>query len=154
MSAEGLRDAALAWHGRGAKLARRAARFVRDGVDSAMETRLRMLLVLAGLPAPEVNFILHHPDRELVDALRHVLPGTQADHRARRTATCRGQSAMASLNLGLRVGAQHHRLLRVTADSKRTLYELAARRAESTADRLQGYLLRRSAQVVVAEIHV
>ena len=62
MSAEGLRDAALAWHGRGAKLARRAARFVRDGVDSAMETRLRMLLVLAGLPAPEVNFILHHPD--------------------------------------------------------------------------------------------
>ena len=58
MSAEGLRDAALAWHGRGAKLARRAARFVRDGVDSAMETRLRMLLVLAGLPAPEVNFIL------------------------------------------------------------------------------------------------
>jgi very-short-patch-repair endonuclease len=62
MSAEGLRDAALAWHGRGAKLARRAARFVRDGVDSAMETRLRMLLVLAGLPAPEVNFILHQPD--------------------------------------------------------------------------------------------
>jgi len=41
---------------------------------------------------------------------------------------------MASLNLGLRVGAQHHRLLRVTADSKRTLYELAARRAESTAE--------------------
>lgn len=61
-TAAALRDAALAWRGRGAKLARRAARYVRDGVDSAMETRLRMLIVLAGLPAPQVNFILRHPD--------------------------------------------------------------------------------------------
>jgi very-short-patch-repair endonuclease len=61
-SVTALRDAALAWCGRGAKRARRAARYVRDGVDSAMETRLRMLLVLAGLPAPDVNFILRHPD--------------------------------------------------------------------------------------------
>jgi very-short-patch-repair endonuclease len=61
-SAAALRHAATAWHGCGAKLARRAARHIREGVDSAMETRLRMLLVLAGLPAPEVNFILRHPD--------------------------------------------------------------------------------------------
>jgi very-short-patch-repair endonuclease len=61
-SAAALRDAALAWRGRGAKLARRAARYIRDGVDSAMETRLRMLLILAGLPIPEVNFIMRHPD--------------------------------------------------------------------------------------------
>jgi very-short-patch-repair endonuclease len=61
-TAAALRDAALAWRGRGAKLARRAARYFRDGVDSAMETRLRMLIVLAGLPAPQVNFILRHPD--------------------------------------------------------------------------------------------
>jgi very-short-patch-repair endonuclease len=61
-SAAALRDAALAWCGRGAKRARRAARYVRDGVDSAMETRLRMLLVLAGLPTPDVNFILRHTD--------------------------------------------------------------------------------------------
>jgi very-short-patch-repair endonuclease len=27
-----------------------------------MESRLRMLLVLAGLPAPQVNFIVRHPD--------------------------------------------------------------------------------------------
>src|SRR5688500_9540701 len=53
---------ALAWRGRGAKQARRAARYVRDGVDSAMESRLRMLLVLAGLPAPQVNSIVRHPD--------------------------------------------------------------------------------------------
>jgi very-short-patch-repair endonuclease len=44
------------------KLARRAARYVREGVDSAMETRLRLLLVLAGLPVPDVNVILRHPD--------------------------------------------------------------------------------------------
>jgi len=39
----------------GAALARRAASYVRDHVDSPMETRLRMLIVLAGLPEPEVN---------------------------------------------------------------------------------------------------
>jgi very-short-patch-repair endonuclease len=61
-TAAALHDAALAWRGRGAKLARRAARYVRDGVDSAMETRHRMLIVLAGLPTPQVNFILRHPD--------------------------------------------------------------------------------------------
>lgn len=35
-----------------------AARYVRDGVDSPMESRLRMLIVLAGLPEPEVNLKL------------------------------------------------------------------------------------------------
>jgi very-short-patch-repair endonuclease len=33
-----------------------AARYVRAEVDSPMETRLRMLLVLAGFPEPQVNF--------------------------------------------------------------------------------------------------
>lgn len=41
--------------GRSAASARRAASLVRDRVDSPMETRLRLLLVLAGLPEPEVN---------------------------------------------------------------------------------------------------
>jgi very-short-patch-repair endonuclease len=40
---------------RHAAAALRAARYVRDEVDSPMETRLRMLIVLAGLPEPEVN---------------------------------------------------------------------------------------------------
>ena len=61
-SVAALRDAATSWHGRGGNLARRAARYVREGVDSAMETRLRLLLVLAGLPVPEVNVILRHLD--------------------------------------------------------------------------------------------
>lgn len=39
-----------------ASSALKAARFVRAGVDSPMETRLRMLLVLAGLPEPVVDF--------------------------------------------------------------------------------------------------
>ena len=38
-----------------ASLARRAACAVRERVDSAMETRLRMLIVLAGIPEPLVN---------------------------------------------------------------------------------------------------
>ena len=45
-------DSTTAQH---AATARRAAAYVRDRVDSPMETRLRMLIVLAGLPEPEVN---------------------------------------------------------------------------------------------------
>ncbi len=41
--------------GAGAGQARAAAAFVRDRVDSPMETRLRLLFALAGLPEPEVN---------------------------------------------------------------------------------------------------
>jgi len=45
-----------------ARLARSAAQYVRDGVDSPMETRLRLLIVLAGLPEPVVNFIVYWED--------------------------------------------------------------------------------------------
>ncbi|GGR43963.1 hypothetical protein J2S40_004177 [Nocardioides luteus] len=44
--------------GPGAALARTAVGYVRDGVDSPMETRLRLLIVLAGLPEPEVNLLV------------------------------------------------------------------------------------------------
>jgi hypothetical protein len=44
--------------GPGAALARIAAGYVRSGVDSPMETRLRLLIVLAGLPEPEVNLLV------------------------------------------------------------------------------------------------
>ena len=46
--------------------ARHAAQFVRDEVDSPMETRLRMLLVLAGLPEPQVNFKLRAADGHIL----------------------------------------------------------------------------------------
>lgn len=45
-----------------AALARRAAGFVRERVDSPMESRLRMLIVLAGLPEPEVNRTIRDVD--------------------------------------------------------------------------------------------
>ena len=43
-------------------MARRAASLARTGVDSPQETRLRLLLVLAGLPEPRVNLIIRSSD--------------------------------------------------------------------------------------------
>lgn len=55
-------SAADEYEGRRASLARRAARYVRSGVDSPMESRVRMLIVLAGLPEPVVNLIIRRAD--------------------------------------------------------------------------------------------
>jgi hypothetical protein len=63
-AARALVAAADGWKGHGARQARRAARLVRAGVDSPMESRLRMLIVLAGLPEPQVNFVLRNSDGE------------------------------------------------------------------------------------------
>lgn len=52
--------AADAWSRARGAIAGRAARLVRRGVDSPQESRLRMLIVLAGLPEPTVNFIFRH----------------------------------------------------------------------------------------------
>jgi hypothetical protein len=51
--------------GRGAVLARRAAALVRERVDSMQETRLRLCLVLAGLPEPSVNPVVFVGGRAL-----------------------------------------------------------------------------------------
>ena len=53
-----LRDYVIEARGRGSALARRAADLVRERVDSVRETRLRLVLVLAGLPEPECNISL------------------------------------------------------------------------------------------------
>lgn len=58
-------DVASAGKGRGVRLARRAADLVRAGVDSPMETRARLLMVLAGLPEPVVNHVLRQDDGEI-----------------------------------------------------------------------------------------
>jgi len=55
---ETLREFCADTSGPGAALAREAASYVRNGVDSPMETRLRLLIVLAGLPEPEVNLLV------------------------------------------------------------------------------------------------
>ncbi len=51
-------EAATSYSGPGCRQARRAAAWVRTGTDSVMESRLRMLLVLAGLPEPVVNHVI------------------------------------------------------------------------------------------------
>jgi hypothetical protein len=63
---EELVAACAAWEGRHARAARRAAGYVRAKVDSPMESRLRMLIVLAGLPEPEVNLELRDDFGNLV----------------------------------------------------------------------------------------
>lgn len=60
---------AAAEPGRHRRKARRAAAFVRPGTASAQESRLRMLLVLAGLPEPEVDVQLRDGDGELMRQL-------------------------------------------------------------------------------------
>jgi Protein of unknown function (DUF559) len=57
-----LMEAVEAWDGYGTRLAFRAAGLMRQGVDSPMETRVRLLIVLAGLPEPSVNLILRAED--------------------------------------------------------------------------------------------
>jgi hypothetical protein len=59
---EQLRDGCAASSERMASRAARAGRYVRAGVDSPMETRLRMLIVLAGLPEPQTNIVLRNDD--------------------------------------------------------------------------------------------
>lgn len=62
VSPEELVEISGKFRGAGCRLARRAARWVRTGVDSVMETRLRMLMVLAGLPEPTVGHIIRRED--------------------------------------------------------------------------------------------
>lgn len=93
---EALRAFCAASRHPGARRARRAAAYVRSRVDSPMETRLRMLIVLAGLPEPEVNvevsdvngrllyrFDLSYPDLKILveyDGRQHRADLDQWDH--------------------------------------------------------------------------
>lgn len=67
--------AAADWVGFGVRVARRAARLVRSGVDSPMESRLRLLVVLAGLPEPEVNAMIRDDNGEWVMRFDLSYPG-------------------------------------------------------------------------------
>ena len=58
-------DYADAWPGQCRHEALRAARLVRERVDSAPETAVRLLMVLAGLPEPQVNIPIHDADGNL-----------------------------------------------------------------------------------------
>ncbi len=54
-TADDLRAALATTRGNHVRAARRAAAYVRDRVESAQETRSRLLVVLAGLPEPQTN---------------------------------------------------------------------------------------------------
>jgi hypothetical protein len=74
---ESLRGAAANLPGKVGRRAREAAAYVRPHVDSPMETRLRMLLVLAGIPEPEVNLTLRDVDGEPVRRFDLSWPGVK-----------------------------------------------------------------------------
>ena len=61
-SPEKLVAAAAAFRGKRARLARYAAGLVRSEVDSPQETKVRLLMVLAGLPEPTVNIVFRDAD--------------------------------------------------------------------------------------------
>lgn len=63
---------ALAYSGPGARRAREAARLIRAEVDSPMETRLRLLVVFAGLPEPRVNLKLRDAEGHVVRRIELV----------------------------------------------------------------------------------
>ncbi len=65
ITARRLRKACAASTDYYAAAALRAATLVRDGVDSPMETRLRLLIVFAGLPEPTVNLLMLNDDGSL-----------------------------------------------------------------------------------------
>ena len=62
--------------GQGGRLARQAGLLCRDNVDSTTETRVRLLMVLAGLPEPVVN----HPIRRADGSLEYRLDLSFPDH--------------------------------------------------------------------------
>lgn len=66
MTPERLLEACERSRHRDARKALAAARFVRADVDSPMETRLRLLLVLAGLPEPVVNLVVRDEVGEVI----------------------------------------------------------------------------------------
>lgn len=55
VTADDLVDSVRLFHGRGKTVARSAARWMRDGAESRQETRLRLDVLRAGLPDPELN---------------------------------------------------------------------------------------------------
>ncbi|WP_353353711.1 DUF559 domain-containing protein [Intrasporangium sp. DVR] len=88
-------QAAAGFRGGGRRVLRRAASLVRPEVDSPMESRTRMLIVLAGLPEPTINhkvrwptgsvrfrFDLCYPDAKLIieyDGRQHAESDRQWD---------------------------------------------------------------------------
>jgi hypothetical protein len=86
VSLANLERAATQLSGPGTKGAGRAVAYVRPGVDSAMESRLRLLLVLAGLPEPIVNLpIRDEVTGRVLYRIDLAYPAMEDRHRIRRS---------------------------------------------------------------------
>jgi len=104
------------FRGAGAVIARRAAAMVRRRVDSPGETKLRLCLVLAGLPEPQCNITLGTDDYPLgkvdllLDAYRLIIE-YEGDHH-------RTDKRHWNVDIGRveEFTAEGYRVLRVTAD--------------------------------------
>ncbi|MBB3327381.1 hypothetical protein [Microlunatus antarcticus] len=117
---EALVAAASIASGRGSRVARRAAALVRARVDSVQETRLRLVIVLAGLPEPDVNPVVLARGRPvgrvdlLLWAYRTVIEYEGDQHRTDRTQWNRDIRRQEQLV------ADKNRLVRVTAERMRS----------------------------------
>lgn len=74
-SVAALTEFASTWRGPMAARFRQAISFIRPGVDSPPESRLRMLIVLAGLPEPIVNHVVRNANGEWVRRFELAYPG-------------------------------------------------------------------------------
>lgn len=74
VTVEGLREACRRTSLKGAAAARHAAEYVRAGAESPMETRVRMLLVLAGLPEPLLQVEIRDDDGATIYRLDLAYP--------------------------------------------------------------------------------
>ena len=104
------------YRGDGVALARRAAALVRDRVDSPRETKLRLCLMLAGLPEPECNPTLGTKDYPigrvdlLLEAYKLILEYEGDQYR-----TDKGQWNTDIYRVE-ELSAEGYRVLRVTAE--------------------------------------
>ena len=103
------------FRGAGAALARRAAALVRTRVDSPGESRLQLVLVLAGLPEPQCNITLGTDERPigrvdlLLEEYRLILEYEGDHHRTDRWQWNVDISRVEAFS------AEGYRVLRVTA---------------------------------------
>jgi hypothetical protein len=130
-----LTDAAASWVGKGCRPARRAARLVRAGVGSPMETRTRLLMVFGGLPDPVVNHIvaaiqgrrekrfdLSYPDLKLIieyDGRQHAEDDRQYARDIERREELQAEGWRVIVIRSRDIYAEPHRTLERIADAMR-----------------------------------
>ena len=111
---DSLRAYARGYRGAGGVAARRAAGLVRERVDSVRETRLRLCLVLAGLPEPRCNVVLGTDEHPIgrVDLLEEFMVIVEYEGDQHRTDPVQWST---DISRGEAFGAEGYRVVRVTS---------------------------------------